>query len=146
MGRPTKAKAASRSNGAKKSKPTKRKKQTTKKSTPAKLVPVLGLSSDYIDKREKFYVKFIMLASPKKGYAWAFEADAVRYCMTRERRVRFEDSPPAKEPQTHSDREQQHDNELRKAYCWIKELPDDPELRGARLRALAKRAGLQFRA
>ena len=126
MGRPTKAKAASRANGVKKCKPTKGKKQTPKKITPVKRVPVLGLSSDYIDKREKFYVNFTMLPTPKKGYAWGFEAAAVRFCMTRERRVRFEDSPSVKEPQSFRERQQQLDDELCKAYRWIKKLPTDP--------------------
>ena len=105
MGRPTKAKAASRLNGATISKPIKRNKRTKKKSTPEKRVPVLGLSSDYIDKREKHYVKFTMLPTPKKGCAWAFEVSAVHFCMMREKHVRFEDSPTVKEPQTFSERE-----------------------------------------
>ena len=91
-------------------------------------------------------MNFTMLPTPKKGCAWAFEVSAVRFCMMRERHVRFEDSPTVKEPQTFSEREKQRDDELSKAFSWIKKLPDDPELRGSRLRSLAKRAGVEFRA
>ena len=147
MGRPTKQKVASRLNGAAQSKPAKGKKRAKKKIPPRKLIPVLRRSFDYIDKREIGYVYFgKMLPPTKKGYVWTDEVHAVRFCMVRERHVRFEDSPPVKASQDWREQEQQDHDELTKAFRWIRKLPNDPELRGSKLPSLAKRAGVELRA
>ena len=146
MGRPKNSTIASRKNGGRKSKPIKKRKPKPAK----KRIPVLVLDARCDDKGRHvpgpLIAKIEMLPPTPKGSLRAAEVAATAHCFRFERHVRFEDSPPAvekKQPTTTLEVSQQRQEENLKAFRWLKTLSNDPELRGAKLRSLAKRAGLE---
>ena len=93
-----------------------------------------------------YFTKIEMLPPTPKGALREAEVSATIYCFRKERHVHFEGTPSQvekKQPTTFLE-QRQHERELElKAFRWLKKLPTDPELRGAKLRSLAKRAGLE---
>ena len=138
MGRLKKSVAASRANGAMRSK------KLTKKRVPVMARVFDSTSAEQSLDSLSYTIEY--RPRPPKGYFYEDDLDATARCISKRKRVHFEEPSSLPKDKAAACRlpGQVEDEAIDKAATMLKTLSNDPVLKARKLQSLAKSAGIEF--